>query len=77
MISPINGSFHGFPNTVLFLAKNDIMYPDQRLAVQKLQDANVPLEVINGENMPHIWPFLPVMKEAKLALTEIIDRLKN
>ncbi len=75
MISPINGSFVGFPNTILFLATNDIMYPDQKLTVEKLTKSNAEIEVILGENMPHIWPFLPVMKEAKLALYEIINTI--
>jgi acetyl esterase/lipase len=77
MISPINGSFNKFPNTILFLAKNDITYPDQELAVQKLIKANIDIEVFEGEKMPHIWPFLPVMKEAKIALREIINRINS
>ncbi len=77
MISPINGSFDKFPDTILFLAENDITYPDQQLAVQKLMKAKVNISVIKGKRMPHIWPFLPVMREAKTALKEIIDRLNN
>lgn len=76
MISPINGSFDKFPNTILFLATNDITYPDQQLVVQKLIHAKVDIEVVEGEEMPHIWTFLPVMKEAKTALEEIIKHIK-
>lgn len=75
MISPLFGSFKNFPQTILFLAENDITYPDQKLAVQALIEAQTNLEVIEGKNMPHIWPLLPVMKEAKIALNQIIDRL--
>lgn len=77
MISPINGSFNGFPSTILFLGGHDIAYPDQQLAVQKLIKAKVNIEVIDEKNMPHIWPFLPVMKEAKTALKKIIESLNN
>lgn len=77
MISPLYGSFENFPHTILFIAENDITYPDQKLAAQKLINANIHIEIIEGKNMPHIWPFLPVMKEAKTALKEIIDRLNN
>ncbi|WP_341224720.1 alpha/beta hydrolase [uncultured Arcticibacterium sp.] len=77
MISPINGSFDHFPKTILFLATNDITYPDQKLFTQKLKKANVNIEVIIGENMPHIWPFLPVIKEAKAALKVILNNLKS
>lgn len=77
MMSPLNVSFDKFPTTILFLAENDIMYPDELLAVQKMKEAEVDVEVIKGDNMPHVWPFLPVMKEAKTALKEIIKRLNN
>mgnify|MGYP000327239978 CR=1 FL=1 len=77
MISPLFGSFENFPETFLFLAENDIMYPDQKLAVQKLIKAKVNYKIIEGKNMPHIWPLLPVMKEAKIALNEIISILNS
>ena len=77
MISPVYGRFKEFPQTVLFLAENDITYPDQKLAVEKLRDAEINLEISEGENMPHIWPFLLVMKEAQISLNEIIRILNN
>jgi|SRR5690554_572107 len=76
-ISPLYGSFEKFPPTVLCLAENDITYPDQLLAAEKLKAAEVDLEVMEGKNMPHIWPFLPVMKEAETALNGIIGILKG
>jgi len=72
LISPLYGDFENFPPTALFLAENDITYPDQQIVVKKLKNAKVALEIIEGKNMPHIWPLLPVMKEAKTALKEII-----
>ncbi|MFT2007486.1 alpha/beta hydrolase [Pontibacter sp. 13R65] len=77
MISPINGRFDGIPSTVPFIAENDITYPDQLLLIQKLREAKVDVRTFIGCNMPHIWPFLPVMKEAKVALREIKYQLKN
>jgi len=77
MISPLYGNFENFPQTILFLAENDITYPDQKLAVQKLIKAKVNLEIIEGKNMPHIWPLLPVMKEAKTSLNKIIRILNK
>lgn len=77
MISPLHGCFEKFPHTILFLAENDITYPDQKLAVQKLIEAKINLELIEGKNMPHIWPFLPVMKEAKTSLNKIIRTLNT
>lgn len=76
MMSPLYGNFEEFPETILFLAEHDITYPDQKLVVEKLKLANVKIKVIEGKNMPHIWPFLPVMKEAKVSLQELIELLK-
>ncbi len=77
MISPLFGCFDKFPHTILFIAENDIFYPDQKLAVKKIIKAKINLELVEGKNMPHIWPFLPVMKEAKISLNEIIRILNN
>lgn len=77
LISPLFGSFEKFPETILFIAENDITYPDQKIAVQKFKNDKVHLNTIVGTNMPHIWPFLPVMKEAKMALKQLIEILNN
>ncbi|WP_299762673.1 alpha/beta hydrolase [uncultured Dokdonia sp.] len=77
MISPLYGNFEHFPHTILYVATHDITYPDQKLAIEKLIKANVSIDVIEGKKMPHIWPFLPVMKEAGQALNEIINRLNE
>jgi len=76
IISPINGSFDNFPETIIYIAENDITYPDQKIAIQKMMAAKIKLEVIDGKKMPHIWPLLPVMAEAKHALKEIIEHIK-
>lgn len=74
-ISPINGSFKDFPRTLLFMAENDITYPDQKLAVQKMQEAGVDLQVVFGKDMPHIWPILPYMKEGKVAFIHLLNEI--
>ena len=77
MISPLYGSFKGFPPTTLFLAQNDITYPDQKRASANFREAGVKFDAIEGKNMPHIWPLLPVMKEAKNALKEVVRILNE
>ena len=77
IISPLFANFKGFPKTILFLAQNDIMYPDGKLAKIKMKKSNVNIDVIEGENMPHIWPLLPVMKEAQTALNLIIQEIDS
>lgn len=72
-ISPINGAFTSFPKTYLYLAEYDISYPDQLLLAAKLKDEGIATEINIGNEMPHIWPLLPVMKEARSALKQIIN----
>lgn len=71
LISPLYGSFKGFPTTHIFIGENDIMQPDQQLAVEKMKAAQVDVRVYEGKGMPHIWPLLPVMSEAKGALAQM------
>ncbi|WP_439880295.1 alpha/beta hydrolase fold domain-containing protein [Pontibacter sp. MBLB2868] len=77
MISPLYGSFEQFPKTILYIADKDITYPDQKLAIEKCIDAKVDIEIIEGKKMPHIWPLLPVMKEAKVSLNNLISKLND
>lgn len=76
-ISPINGSFENFPRTLLFMAEKDITYPDQKLAVQKMKDAGVDLDIVDGKGMPHNWPILPYLKEGKIAFKKIINEINT
>ncbi|MBQ0736192.1 alpha/beta hydrolase fold domain-containing protein [Aquimarina celericrescens] len=73
LISPLYGSFVNFPKIYLFMATNDILMPDQKLFINKVKDNGGKIEVILGEDMPHIWPFLPFMPEAKKAMHKIIS----
>lgn len=77
VISPLYGSFIGFPETLMFIAENDITRPDQQLAAQKMRNEKVEVTTIFGEGMPHIWPILPVMREAKKAFSTIILKIKS
>ncbi|MEG0917495.1 MAG: alpha/beta hydrolase, partial [Myroides sp.] len=75
LLSPIAGSVDNFPETILFIADNDITFPDQQIFIKNLSNAKVKHRVFIGEGMPHIWPLLPVMKEAGVALDKMIKLL--
>lgn len=53
------------------------MSPDARIAARCLKNKGVEIEVIEGNNMPHIWPLLPLMKEAKSSLNQIVAQLNE
>jgi acetyl esterase/lipase len=73
MLSPLFGNLSDFPDTYLFIAEHDITYPDQLRFVDKLTASAVRHLVFVGRKMPHIWPLLPIMKEARSALNEMVD----
>lgn len=77
MLSPLYGSFEDFPSTLLLVAENDITYPDQILAIEKFKESKIDLEVVYGVDMPHIWPYLPRMKESIAAFDRIISSLSS
>ncbi len=74
-ISPINGSFNHFPETLLFLAEYDIMYPDQKILIEKLKESNIKFKAIIGKQMPHIWVLLPFFKEGKKAMKLLLNEI--
>lgn len=76
-ISPLFGKFHSFPPCYLYAAAHDIAFPDELLFAEKMKAAQSPITVTIGKEMPHIWPLLPVMHEAKLALNEIIEEINR
>ncbi|WP_025740499.1 alpha/beta hydrolase [Aquimarina pacifica] len=77
LISPLYGNVENMPPIHLFMATNDILTPDQELFAEKLKHVHNDLEVIIGEDMPHVWPILPIMSEAKKGMQKIISIIKS
>lgn len=77
LMSPIFGSFDKYPLTYLFMAENDITFPDQMIFSKKLKEFEIKNKIIIGKNMPHIWPLLPIIGESKTALNLIIKELNQ
>ncbi len=77
LISPINGSFKNFPPIHIFSAEHDIFTPDHQILIDKAKQEGVNVELIFGKHMPHIWPILPVMPEAKKGLQKIVSIIKT
>ena len=80
MLSPLYGSFEGFPPLLVFVGGRDIMCPDTLLAVDRMRKKGVEVDLVYKEEMIHIWPILPFMREAKEAFKTILDevsRLEN
>ncbi len=77
LISPINGGLRGFPPMCIFSSEHDIFTPDQELFAEKAINKGVEVEVVLGIKMPHVWPILPIMPEAKAAIDKIITVINS
>ena len=75
-ISPLYDSIQKFPKTTICIATQDITSVDQYKFVEKLEETGTEINVIEGEKMPHIRPLLPIMKESKFALNQIVELLQ-
>lgn len=76
IISPLFGNCKLPISVHLFIAENDILAPDQELIAQKLIEDKVHVEIYRGHKMPHIWPLLPLIREAQESRNVIIELLK-
>ncbi len=72
LISPIYGDLKNLPPIHLFMATDDILTPDQEIFVDKIKQNDGDIDVILGEGLPHVWPILPIMTEAKAGIDEIV-----
>ncbi|WP_271784324.1 alpha/beta hydrolase fold domain-containing protein [Aquimarina algiphila] len=77
LISPLYGECSNLPPIHLFMATDDILTPDQELFVEKVKQNKGEIDVIVGKGMPHVWPILPIMPEAKVGLQKIITIINS
>ncbi len=73
LISPLFGNLKNLPPIHLFMATDDILTPDQEIFVDKVMQADGEIQVIIGKNLPHVWPILPIMPEAKSGIQKIVS----
>ncbi|SHI45080.1 alpha/beta hydrolase fold domain-containing protein [Aquimarina spongiae] len=77
LISPLYGELSGLPPIHVFSATDDILTPDQLIFIEKVKETNTQIEVIEGKGMPHVWPILPVMPEAKQGIQKIVSIIQG
>jgi len=72
LISPLFGSFEGFPRMYVTAGTADIIEDDSRRVVKKAQDAGVDVTFEEGLHLMHIYPlFFPYFPEARNTLDNI------
>ena len=71
-LSPLFGSFEGFPPMFINVGTAELLEDDSRSVVEKAQQAGVNVTFEEGEHMMHVYPiFFPYYPEARKALTNI------
>lgn len=61
MVSPLNGTLDGLGPITLFTGTRDILNPDARVLVEKLNDANVSIELHEAADQLHVYPLHPTL----------------
>ena len=69
-VSPLFGDMAGLPPVTVYCGTRELLYPDIRLACEKLTDAGVDATLRVGTGLNHDWPLMPV-PEADGAFAEV------
>lgn len=68
-VSPLEGDMTGLGPVSLYCGTLDIVSPDSRLLVRKLEDAGVPVRYHEGTDLIHAYPLLPIREGAQARRT--------
>jgi len=73
-VSPLFGDMAGLPPMTVYCGTRELLYPDIRLAHEKLTDAGVDATLRVGTGLNHDWPLMPI-PEAEEAFDEVAGLL--
>lgn len=76
--SPVFGDFAGLPPLLVTVSDDECLRDDAYAVVKRAQQANVPVQLINRPDLPHVWPiFWPLLPEARADVARMIDFVKR
>lgn len=76
-VSPYYGDFKNLPQTQIYTGTGEVLYKDIISLYKKMKEANVEVELIEHEELGHIYPLLSKIPEAKKAKEKIIEFIKK
>ncbi len=76
-VSPLFGDMEKLPQTTIFVGTHEVLYPDIVKFYNKLKDNGIEVELIVGEEMPHVYPLYPGVPEAKEAFNHIVEVIRD
>jgi epsilon-lactone hydrolase len=74
LASPLYGDLAGFPPTLLFASRNEILRDDAVRFAERARSQGSPVLLELEPGMPHVWPiFFDVMPEAKRTVARSVE----
>jgi acetyl esterase/lipase len=70
--APLYGDFCGFPPLCVFSGTHDLFFPQIPPFVERVKQAGADCQFIRGEQMMHVWPYIPFSRECASAFEQII-----
>ena len=77
LISPVFADYSNYPKTLIQVSDIEILYSDSLDLATKIKDGNNEVNLSIYKNLPHVWQIFGFLPEAKQALNEISNFLKN
>ena len=77
LISPIYGSYEGFPPVFAQVSSSETLLDDTLVVARKARSQGVDFEVEVWESMPHDWPTFPFIPESATATRNISAFFNN
>ncbi len=77
LISPVFADYFNYPKTLIQVSDIEILYSDSLDLESKIKDGNNEVSLSIYKNLPHVWQIFGFLPEAKQALNEISNFLKN
>ena len=69
--SPLYGPVHGLPPLLIFASRSEILLSDASRLHDKALAAGVSSQLVLQSNLPHVWPIMVMLPEAKASLRQV------
>ena len=77
LISPVFAKYHNFPNTLIQVSDIEILYSDSLDVFEKIKEGGNVVNLSVYNDLPHVWQIFGFLPEAKQALIEISEFLRD
>ena len=76
ILSPVYADVDDFPDVLIQVCTDELLYNDAIEFVKKLEDKNINVQLQTWDGVWHAWQFFPI-REAYEALEKIVEYIKS